>query len=58
MTGGVFTPQTQTRLEAAGNPQLQKPVGAQELRACIAKLLTSPRRAEWISAAPVQDRAG
>jgi CheY-like chemotaxis protein len=53
MTGGVFTPQTQARLEAAGNPQLQKPIGAQELRACIAKLLTSPRR---ITAPPVRDR--
>jgi signal transduction histidine kinase/ligand-binding sensor domain-containing protein/ActR/RegA family two-component response regulator len=58
LTGGVFTPQTQTRLEAAGNPQLHKPVGAHELRACIAKLLASPRRPERVTAAPVQDRAG
>jgi CheY-like chemotaxis protein len=39
LTGGVFTPQTQTRLEAAGNPQLHKPVSTQELRACVAKLV-------------------
>ncbi len=56
LTGGVFTPQTQARLEAAGNPQLQKPVGAPELRACIAKLLAGPRRAERVSAPPVRDR--
>ncbi len=39
LSGGVFTAQTQTRLEAAGNPQLQKPVSSQELRACVAKLV-------------------
>ncbi|HEX3766450.1 MAG TPA: two-component regulator propeller domain-containing protein [Kofleriaceae bacterium] len=62
LTGGVFTPQTQARLEAAGNPQLQKPIGAQELRTCVATLLTSPRRPARISAppatTPVHDRAG
>jgi hypothetical protein len=52
----VFTPQTQARLEAAGNPQLQKPVGAQDLRACVAKLLAGPRRAERVSALPLRDR--
>jgi PAS domain S-box-containing protein len=36
LSGGVFTPQTQARLEAAGNIQLQKPVSAQELRASVA----------------------
>ncbi|HEX3475326.1 MAG TPA: ATP-binding protein [Kofleriaceae bacterium] len=56
MTGGVFTPQTQARLEVAGNPQLQKPVSAQELRACIAKLLAAPRRAERVSSPPLRDR--
>jgi PAS domain S-box-containing protein len=56
LTGGVFTPQTQARLEAAGNPQLQKPVGAQDLRACVAKLLAGPRRAERVSALPLRDR--
>ncbi|HET7503656.1 MAG TPA: two-component regulator propeller domain-containing protein [Kofleriaceae bacterium] len=39
LSGGVFTAQTRTRLEAAGNPQLQKPVSSQELRACVAKLV-------------------
>jgi CheY-like chemotaxis protein len=39
LSGGVFTPQTQTRLESAGNFQLQKPVSAQELRACVAMLV-------------------
>ncbi|HEU4731467.1 MAG TPA: two-component regulator propeller domain-containing protein [Kofleriaceae bacterium] len=39
LSGGVFTAQTRTRLEAAGNPQLQKPVSSQELRACLAKLV-------------------
>jgi PAS domain S-box-containing protein len=39
LSGGVFTAQTQARLEAAGNPQLQKPVSSQELRACVADLV-------------------
>jgi PAS domain S-box-containing protein len=39
LSGGVFTPQTQSRLESAGTVQLQKPVSAQELRACVAKLV-------------------
>jgi len=60
LTGGVFTPQTQTRLEAAGNPQLQKPVGTEELRTCVARLLTGPRRPGRVAAAaaPAQDLAG
>ena len=40
LSGGVFTAQTQARLEAAGNPQLQKPVSSQELRACVRELVT------------------
>ncbi|HSS01457.1 MAG TPA: ATP-binding protein, partial [Kofleriaceae bacterium] len=39
LSGGVFTAQTQMRLEASGNPQLTKPVSSQELRACVAKLV-------------------
>jgi hypothetical protein len=50
----VFTPQTQARLEAAGTPQLQKPVGVHELRACVAKLVGIPRRGPRISAAPIR----
>jgi PAS domain S-box-containing protein len=42
LSGGVFTAQTQTRLEASGNPQLTKPVSAQELRACVARLVARP----------------
>jgi CheY-like chemotaxis protein len=42
LSGGVFTSQTQTRLESSGNPQLQKPVSARELRACVAALVTRP----------------
>ncbi len=40
LSGGVFTAQTQARLAAAGNPQLQKPVTSQELRACVSALVT------------------
>jgi PAS domain S-box-containing protein len=40
LTGGVFTPQTQAQLDTAGNPQLQKPVSSQDLRACVSKLVT------------------
>jgi len=43
MTGGVFSVQSQVRLEASGNPQLQKPVTAQELRDCVAKLIVQTR---------------
>ena len=43
LTGGVFTPQTQLRLEASGTPQLQKPVTAEELRECVAKLIAQAR---------------
>jgi PAS domain S-box-containing protein len=39
LTGGVFTAQTQQRLEASGNPQLQKPISAQELRVCVAQMV-------------------
>jgi PAS domain S-box-containing protein len=56
LTGGVFTLQTQARLEAAGNPQLQKPVGAPELRACVAKLVAGPRRAERASSPLLRGR--
>jgi PAS domain S-box-containing protein len=43
LTGGVFTPQTQARLEASGTAQLQKPVTAEELRECVAKLIVQAR---------------
>jgi PAS domain S-box-containing protein len=45
LSGGVFTAQTQTRLEASGNPQLTKPVSSQELRACVAQLVARAARA-------------
>jgi PAS domain S-box-containing protein len=49
LSGGVFTPQTQARLEAAGNPQLQKPVGTQELRTCVANLVARPAPARALA---------
>jgi len=39
LTGGAFTAQTYASLEATGNPQLQKPVSTQELRACVSRLV-------------------
>jgi CheY-like chemotaxis protein len=53
LTGGVFTVQTQARLEAAGNQQLQKPVSSQELRACVAKVVASARGADAAMSATV-----
>jgi CheY-like chemotaxis protein len=50
LTGGVFTTQTQTRLEVAGNPQLQKPVSSQELRACVASMVAMRRRPDRVGA--------
>jgi CheY-like chemotaxis protein len=42
LSGGVFTPHAQNRLETSANPQLQKPVTPHELRACVAKLVARP----------------
>jgi CheY-like chemotaxis protein len=39
LSGGVFTPQTRERLEQIGAPQLEKPVTAKELRACVKQLM-------------------
>jgi PAS domain S-box-containing protein len=39
LTGGVFSAQTQAMLDAAGNPQLQKPVSSQQLRECVSSLV-------------------
>jgi hypothetical protein len=35
----VFTAQTRERLEEIGVPQLEKPVTAKELRACVSRVL-------------------
>jgi CheY-like chemotaxis protein len=51
LSGGVFTEQTQSRLETSGNPQLQKPVSSPELRACVAKMVVAQRRAGHAAAA-------
>jgi CheY-like chemotaxis protein len=40
LSGGVFTPQTRERLEQIGAPQLEKPVTAKELRACVKRLMS------------------
>ena len=39
LSGGVFTAQTRERLEQIGVPQLEKPVTAKELRACVNRVL-------------------
>jgi PAS domain S-box-containing protein len=38
LSGGVFTAQTRERLDQLGAPQLEKPVTAKELRACVMKI--------------------
>ncbi len=38
LSGGAFTAQTRDRLDALGIPQLEKPVTAKELRACVRRI--------------------
>ena len=40
LSGGAFTPQTRERLDQLGAPQLEKPVTAKELRACVKQVAT------------------
>ncbi|HMG23887.1 MAG TPA: ATP-binding protein, partial [Kofleriaceae bacterium] len=39
LSGGVFTAQTRERLDQMGVPQLEKPVTAKELRACVTRVV-------------------
>ena len=45
LSGGVFTAQTRDRLNEIGAPQLEKPVTAKELRACVMRVVTERSRA-------------
>jgi two-component system, cell cycle sensor histidine kinase and response regulator CckA len=38
LSGGAFTAQTRERLDELGAPQLEKPVTAKELRACVSRI--------------------
>jgi PAS domain S-box-containing protein len=40
LSGGAFTAQTRERLDVLGAPQLEKPVTAKELRACVLRIAT------------------
>jgi PAS domain S-box-containing protein len=40
LSGGAFTQQTRERLDQIGAPQLEKPVTAKELRACVKQVTT------------------
>jgi CheY-like chemotaxis protein len=44
LSGGAFTAQTRERLDALGVPQLEKPVTAKELRACVLQVVTEAGR--------------
>ena len=39
LSGGAFTAQTRERLDQLGAPQLEKPVTAKELRACLTQIV-------------------
>jgi CheY-like chemotaxis protein len=39
LSGGAFTPQTRDRIDQFGAPQLEKPVTANELRACVRRIV-------------------
>jgi PAS domain S-box-containing protein len=43
LSGGAFTAQTRERLDSLGAPQLEKPVTAKELRACVQRVATEAR---------------
>ncbi|HET7499954.1 MAG TPA: response regulator, partial [Kofleriaceae bacterium] len=45
LSGGAFTVETRERLDQLGAPQLEKPVTAKELRACVLRIATEPRHA-------------
>jgi signal transduction histidine kinase/ligand-binding sensor domain-containing protein/ActR/RegA family two-component response regulator len=54
LSGGAFTAQSRERLDALGVPQLEKPVTAKELRACVLRVVTeagSSRRTRGSSGA-------
>jgi response regulator RpfG family c-di-GMP phosphodiesterase len=38
LSGGAFTEQTRQRLNQLGAPQLEKPVSARDLRACVMRV--------------------
>ncbi|TMQ13190.1 MAG: response regulator [Deltaproteobacteria bacterium] len=43
LSGGAFTAQARERLDELGAPQLEKPVTAKELRACVLRVVTEAR---------------
>ena len=43
LSGGAFTAQTHDRLHALGAPQLEKPVTAKELRACVMRVASDAK---------------
>jgi PAS domain S-box-containing protein len=44
LSGGVFTAQARNQLEQLGVPQLEKPITAKELRACVMRVATEVRK--------------
>jgi len=44
LSGGAFTAQARERLDAIGAPQLEKPVTAKELRACVQRIASEATR--------------
>jgi len=58
LSGGAFTAQTHERLHALGAPQLEKPVTAKELRACIQRVVSEAGARPRSTAAPPIAAAG
>ncbi|HEY0986701.1 MAG TPA: two-component regulator propeller domain-containing protein [Kofleriaceae bacterium] len=46
LSGGAFTAQTREQLDSLGAPQLEKPVTAKELRACLLRVASAARGAD------------
>jgi PAS domain S-box-containing protein len=49
LSGGAFTAQAREQLDQIGVPQLEKPITAKELRACVMRVATEVRRHEAAS---------
>ncbi|MEO7731430.1 MAG: ATP-binding protein, partial [Kofleriaceae bacterium] len=57
LSGGAFTAQTRERLDLLGAPQLEKPVTAKELRACVLRIATEGAAGELRAAGEQDTRA-
>jgi DNA-binding response OmpR family regulator len=58
LSGGAFTAQTRERLDQLGAPQLEKPITASELRACVKQMVLEAPPLGSSDARPADARLG